>query len=528
MVQNVQKIGVPEAIDLAFRASTRRRYMSNLSELVAASRLPGEPIHTPMFIGGKPWRGSQDERVVRKSPAHGVAVTSTQRASVADLDAAVSAARQAFDDGRWSRLAAEQRATVLLKTAQLIREQAETLAWFETLESGKPLAQSRGEILGAAGIWEYAAGLARIVHGDTHDSLGERMFGLVLRQPVGVVGIITPWNFPFFILSERLPFALAAGCTVVVKPAELTPTTTLRLAALLAEAGLPEGVVNVVTGLGSVVGQALADHPDVDMISFTGSTSVGQSVMRAAAGNMKKVGLELGGKNPQIVFADADLDDAADAIAFGISFNAGQCCVSGSRLVVHRSVEAELVERVRAVLARVRVGDPLDAANHVGAIVEARQFAKIRGYIEAGRESQAQLVCGGESSSEGERYFVSPTVFRHVDPRGALAQEEIFGPVLAVTPFDTFDEAVALANGVPFGLAASIWTRDLEAAMQSLRAVQAGRIWVNCTITGGPELPIGGFKQSGIGRETGRYGLEEYTELKSVHVQLGARARWMA
>lgn len=502
--------------------------MTNLNELAATLRLPVEPIRSPMFIDGKECKGDSGEFVARKSPGHGVPVTSTVRATVEDLNAAVASARRAFDDGRWSRLSGEQRATVLLKAAQLIRDNVETLAYLETLESGKPIGQSRGEIGAAAGIWEYAAGLARVVHGDTHDTLGGDLFGLVVRQPIGVVGIVTPWNFPFFILSERLPFVLAAGCTAVVKPAELTSSTTLKLAALLIEAGLPDGVVNVVTGLGSVVGQALAEHMDVDMISFTGSTPVGRSVLAAAGCNMKKVGLELGGKNPQIVFADADLDDAADAIAFGIAFNAGQCCVSGSRLVVHRSVEQQLVERVKAVLEKVRVGDPLDAANHVGAIVEARQFDKIRGFIDAGRRDGAQLVCGGTASNEGERFFIEPTVFRNVQPQSALAQEEIFGPVLSVTPFDTFEEAIQLANGVPYGLAASIWTRDLQGAIKSFREVQAGRIWVNCTITGGPEMPIGGVKQSGIGRETGRYGLEEYTELKSVHIQVGSRPRWIA
>ncbi|SAK93609.1 aldehyde dehydrogenase family protein [Caballeronia ptereochthonis] len=502
--------------------------MENLSELAASRRLPSEPVRTSMFIDGKDYRGGTGEWVARKSPGHGVPVTAAMRASGGDLDVAVTAARRAFDDGRWSRLSGEQRAAVLLKAAQSIRDNVETLAYLETLESGKPIGQSRGEVTAAAGIWEYAAGLARVVHGDSHDTLGRDMFGLVLRQPVGVVGIVTPWNFPFFILSERLPFALAAGCTVVVKPAELTSTTTLKLAALLTEAGLPDGVVNVVTGLGSVVGQALAEHMDVDMISFTGSTPVGRSVLAAAGGNMKKVGLELGGKNPQIVFADADLDDAADAIAFGIAFNAGQCCVSGSRLIVHRSVEQELVERVQAVLAKVRVGDPLDASNHVGAIVEARQFDKIRGFIDAGTRDGAQLVCGGTASNEGERFFIQPTVFRNVQPGSALAQEEIFGPVLSVTAFDSFEQAIQLANGVPYGLAASIWTRDLQGACKSFRDVQAGRIWVNCTITGGPELPIGGVKQSGVGRETGRYGVEEYTELKSVHVQLGNRPRWIA
>jgi betaine-aldehyde dehydrogenase len=502
--------------------------MSNLNQLASERALPAEPLYTPMHIDGKEYSHAGIEIATRKSPGHGVGVTAAPRASVEDLNVAVAAARRAFDDGRWSKLSGEQRAAVLLKTASLIRQNAETLAYFETLESGKPFGQALGEVNGAAGIWEYAAGLARIVHGDTHDNLGADLFGMVIRQPVGVVGIVTPWNFPFFILSERLPFALAAGCTVVVKPSELTSTSTLKLAALLTEAGLPNGVVNVVTGLGPVVGQALAEHMDVDMISFTGSTPVGRSVMTAASANMKKVGLELGGKNPQIVFADADLDDAADAIAFGICFNAGQCCVSGSRLVAHRSVEEELVERIKSILDKVRVGDPFDASNHLGAIIEQRQYDKICGFVEAGKRSGAQLVSGGTSSKDGDRFFIQPTVFRNVEMSNDLAQAEIFGPVLSVTAFDTAEQAMRIANDVPYGLAASIWTRDLTGAMRSARNVQAGRIWVNCTITGGPEMPIGGVKQSGVGRETGRYGVEEYTELKSVHVQLGNRPRWIS
>lgn len=273
--------------------------MRELSALSASLRLPAEVLRTPMFIDGRWHAPAGASWAIRKSPAHGVPVTAAIVGGPAELESAVAAARRAFDDGRWSRLSGEQRAAVLLKVARLIGDNLDALAYLETLESGKPLAQARAEIGAAAGIWEYAAGLARVLHGDSHDTLGADMFGMVLRQPVGVVGIITPWNFPFFILSERLPFALAAGCTVVLKPAELTPGTTLKLAGLLSQAGLPDGVVNVVTGLGPVVGQALAQHTDVDMVSFTGSTAVGRSVLAAAGSNMKKVGLELGGRIPR-------------------------------------------------------------------------------------------------------------------------------------------------------------------------------------------------------------------------------------
>ncbi|MNE37461.1 NAD/NADP-dependent betaine aldehyde dehydrogenase [compost metagenome] len=291
---------------------------------------------------------------------------------------------------------------------------------------------------------------------------------------------------------------------------------------------MPAGVLNVVTGRGSVVGQAISEHPDIDMVSFTGSTEVGRLTMNAATGNMKKVGLELGGKNPQVVFADADLDAAADAIVQGICFNAGQCCVSGSRLVVQRSVADLLAERIVALIARLRIGDPLDARTQVGSITEARHLQRILGYVEQGSSEGARLFCGGRRLATERGIFMQPTVFVDVDNSMRIAREEIFGPVLTIIPFEDFDEAIRIANDTPFGLAASIWSRDLQTSLRAMREIRAGRVWINTTLAGGPELPIGGFKQSGIGRETGRYGIEEYTELKSVHVQLGQRVRWIA
>lgn len=489
--------------------------------------LPAQPRQFEMFIDGQWTRGAALKQVTRSSPAHQVPVSVYQSGTLDDVEQAVAAARRAFDHGPWAKSGGAYRAGVLLRTAELIRQHSEALALCETLETGKPISQSRGEVLGAADIWEYAAGQARALHGDAFNNLGDSLLGLVTREPVGVVGLITPWNFPFFILAERLPFILASGCTVVAKPSELTSGTTLMLAELMQEAGLPQGVLNVLTGSGSLLGQAISEHAEIDMVSFTGSTEVGRLTMAAAAGNMKKLGLELGGKNPQVVFADADLDAAADAIVFGICFNAGQCCVSGSRLLVERSVEQALTEKVCALIGKVRIGEPLEEGTQVGSITEARHLERVLGYIEQGRREGARVVCGGQRIESATGMYLQPTVFADVTPQMVIAREEIFGPVLTITAFDDFEHAMALANDTPFGLAASIWSRDLQTALQAMRQIKAGRVWVNTTIAGGPELPSGGFKQSGIGRETGRYGVEEYTELKSVHVQMGARTPWV-
>lgn len=487
---------------------------------------PAAPRRFAMFIDGRAHAGSSGADIVRESPAHGVSVSIYAAGAAADVDAAVAAARRAFDSGSWPRMGCAERASILLRAAALIRANSEELALLETLESGKPIMQSRGEIEGAAGIWEFAAGVARTLHGDTFNNLDGGLFGMVLREPVGVVGIITPWNFPFFILAERLPFVLAAGCTAVLKPSEFTSATTLLMAGLLQSAGVPDGVVNVVTGYGNPAGQALTEHMGVDMISFTGSTVVGRSTLVASARNIKRVGLELGGKNPQLVLADADLDAAADGVLFGVCYNAGQCCVSGSRLLAERSIADELARRIVQLAAKVKVGDPLDVETQVGAIVNEKQMSRILGYIGQGREAGARQLCGG-TRRPGPGLFVEPTVFDSVREDMSIATDEIFGPVLAIQPFDTLEQGLALANRTEYGLAASIWTRNLDNALRASRQIKAGRVWVNCTITGGPEMPIGGFKQSGIGRETGAYGIGEYTEVKSVHVQLGGRQNWV-
>lgn len=473
------------------------------------------------FHGGRPL-------FERASPAHGVPVSRIPKCTVADLEAAVVAARRAFEDRRWAGLSGAARGAVLLRAADILRRRRDEIAYWEVLENGKPISQARGEIDHCIACFEVGAGAARLLHGDSFNNLGDSLFGMVLREPVGVVGLITPWNFPFLILCERVPFILASGCTMVVKPSEVTSATTLLLAEVLAEAGLPNGVYNVITGSGRSIGQALTEHPDVDMLSFTGSTAVGRSCVHAAAdSNFKKLGLELGGKNPIIVFADSDLEDAADGAAFGISFNTGQCCVSSSRLIVERSVAAEFEALVAAKMARIRVGDPLDAATQVGAITTAAQNDTILGYIARGTAEGAQLLAGGQAVDLGRGQYIAPTLFAGVTPDMAIAREEIFGPVLCSLRFDTVEEAIALANDTVYGLAASVWTKNIDKALTVTRQVRAGRFWVNTIMAGGPEMPLGGFRQSGWGREAGMSGVEEYTQTKSVHVELGKRAHWV-
>lgn len=489
--------------------------------------LPPEPREFGFFVDGR-WISAGDRALFeRASPGHGVAVTRTPKCTPEDLDSAVAAARRAFEDRRWSGLNGAARAGVLLRAAGILQRRRDEIAYWETLENGKPIAQARGEIDGCIACFEHAAGAARSLHGDSFNNLGDALFGLVTREPIGVVGLITPWNFPFLILCERVPFILASGCTIVAKPSEVTSATTLILAEVLAEAGLPAGCYNVVTGSGRSIGQALAEHPDVDMLSFTGSTAVGRSCLQAAGGNFKKLGLELGGKNPQIVFADADLEDAADGVAFGIAFNTGQCCVSGSRLIVERRVAAEFEALLAAKFARIRVGDPLDERTQVGAITTEAQNGVILDYIARSLAEGARLVAGGAPLELGQGQYVQPTIFGGVTRDMAIARDEIFGPVLAVMPFDTVEEAIAIANDTVYGLAASVWTKDIDTALRVTRRVRAGRFWVNCTLAGGPELPIGGFRQSGWGREAGIYGVEEYTQIKSVHIEIGKRSHWV-
>jgi acyl-CoA reductase-like NAD-dependent aldehyde dehydrogenase len=480
------------------------------------------------WIGGA-WLDGADwsERV---SPSHGVVVSRSAKGGEAEAEAAIAAARAAFDDGRWSRLSAKARAAVLLRVADLIEAHVERFALIETLESGKPISQARGEVGGAADLWRYAAALARTVEGDSFNGLGPEMLATVLKEPIGVVSIITPWNFPFWILSQKLPFALAAGCTCVVKPSEMTPSTTAMLAELLDQAGLPAGVVNIVLGYGQPVGAVLAADRDVDMVTFTGSTAVGKTISRVAAENLKKVALELGGKNPQVIFPDADLESAADAVVFGVYFNVGQCCNSGSRIIVHEDIAEAFTARVVELSAHVTFGDPLDPATQVGAIVTPEHGAKIDGYVQAAKAAGARVVLGGGPLAVpglGAQFY-RPTVVTGVTPDMAIARDEVFGPVLTVLTFRTLEEAIALCNDADYGLSAGVWSENVHTCLAFARAVQAGTVWTNTWMDGFPEVTFGGVKQSGQGREIGRYGLEEFMEIKSVVMRVGrTRANWV-
>ena len=481
-----------------------------------------------MWIGGHEVSAQDGRHFTTTSPAHDIAVGTYPYADKADVDAAVSAARHAFDTGPWPMMAGRRRARLLHEVAQRIRADREALARLEVMESGKPIAQARSEMAAAVDLWEYASTLCRHTRGDTYNTLGESKLGMVLREPAGVVGMITPWNFPLLIISQKLPFALAAGCTAVIKPSELTPGTTLALCRMLHEAGVPPGVVNVVTGLGSPAGQSLAEHEAVDVVSFTGSTKVGRHVAALAGRNLKKVSLELGGKNPHIVFADADLDAALDAVVFGVYFNMGECCNSGSRLLVQRSIAESFTECVVERARTIPIGDPLDETTKVGAIINEGQMAKICHYVDAGREAGARLRLGGQRMNTEKGRFFEATVFDGVEPPMAIARDEIFGPVLSVVPFDTVDDAILIANDTLYGLSAGVWTRDVDTAFQVSRAVRAGTVWVNCFMDGHPELPFGGYKDSGLGRELGRFSADEFTELKTVQLHLGdKRSPWL-
>jgi betaine-aldehyde dehydrogenase len=497
----------------------------NDTEFSPADALTKSPFQGQLLIDGA-WVDAADGCTLeRKSPAHDRLVAIYAKAGVADAERAIAAARKAFDRGSWPRMKGAERARILRAVAEGILARRHEFALMETLENGKPLAQSLAEIEGAADLWHYAATLARNLHGDSYNTLGENTLGVVLRDPIGVVSIITPWNFPFLIVSQKLPFALAAGCTTVVKPAEVTSGTTVMLGEILIEAGLPPGVVNILVGRGSVVGEVLVTHPDIDMLSFTGSTGVGKQAVAKSAQTLKKVSMELGGKNPQIVFPDCDWDAAVDAAVFGIYFNAGQCCNSGSRLLVHESIADRFAAAVVEKSKQVRLGDPLAEGVQVGAITTDRQLETILSHIAGAREAGATIALGG-SQVGTTGMFVEPTVVTGVTRDMAIAQEEVFGPVLAVLPFRDLDHAVELANSTLYGLSAAVWSNDFSTCLSAARRIKAGTIWVNTFLEGHAELPFGGYRESGIGRELGRFATEDYTETKTLQLHLGGRTDW--
>jgi acyl-CoA reductase-like NAD-dependent aldehyde dehydrogenase len=476
----------------------------------------------PHIIDGREISGDGQE-ILRDSPAHDVRVASYHSATEADVDAAVAAAHRAFSTGGWPGFSGAERAGLLRRVAARIEAERDELALVETLESGKPISQARDEVSSAAGIWYYAASLAQHAYGDAHNGLGPNYLAVTVKEPVGVVGIITPWNFPLLIVSQKLPFALAVGCTAVVKPSDLTPGTTTRLVQILHEEGLPAGAVNLVHG-GGDVGGWLSGHPGTHMTTFTGSTGVGRMVAQAAAKDLKKVSLELGGKNPQVVFPDADLDAALEKVVFGAYFNQGECCNAGSRLLVHAAIADEFTERVVQRARDVRVGDPLDADTKVGALISEKHLRVVGGYVDLGQTEGASVALGGDRlRSERGRYY-SPTVLANVPKSARVAREEIFGPVLSVVRFADLAEAVEITNATGYGLSAGVWSRDIDTALGYARATKAGTVWVNCYMDGFPEISFGGYGASGIGRELGRTAIDEYIEHKSTIIRTGSQA----
>jgi aldehyde dehydrogenase (NAD+) len=475
---------------------------------------------TKLLINNR-WIASESGKTFATiNPATGEEICQVAEADAADVDNAVNAARAAFEHGPWRKTLASERGRLLNRLADLIEKNADELARLESLDNGKPVSVAKAvDVAATVSCYRYFAGWSDKVHGKTIPIDGN-FFCYTRHEPVGVVGQIIPWNFPMLMQAWKLAPALATGNTVVMKPAEQTPLSALRIGELIVEAGFPEGVVNLLTGFGPTAGAAIARHMDVDKVAFTGSTEVGHLIMEAAAkSNLKRVTLELGGKSPNIVFGDTDLDDAVEGAHFGLFFNHGQCCCAGSRVFVEEKIYGQFVEKSGARARNRTVGDPFDPKTEQGPQVDQAQFDKVMGYIESGRKEGAKLVCGGDRV--GDRgYFIQPTVFADVQDDMKIAKEEIFGPVMSVIPFKNVDEVVARANRTNYGLAAAVWTRDIKKAHAIANNVRAGTVWVNCYNVLDTRAPFGGFKQSGIGRELGEYGLQQYTEVKSVIVKL--------
>jgi aldehyde dehydrogenase (NAD+) len=472
-----------------------------------------------LFINGT-WRAPlSGETYSPINPANEEPVAEVGKGDERDIDAAVAAARKAFDEGPWPRMSPHERGRIVWKLGELIQQNLDEMARLESLCTGKTLFDSgKVEIPFAAEVFRYYAGWASKIHGETLQ-LRENAFTFTLRHPVGVVGAIVPWNFPFLLSSWKIAPALAAGNTMVLKPASQTPLTALKFAELCQQAGLPEGVLNVVTGPGGKVGMALVRDPRVDKIAFTGSTDVGKQIMREAAGTLKRLSLELGGKSPNIVFADADMEAAVRGALTGIFYNKGEVCAAGSRLFLEERIHDEFMSKLTERVKGLKVGDPMDKTTRMGPVVSKQQMETVLGYIDAGKREGARLVAGG-SRVGSKGYFIEPTIFDGVSNRMKIAREEIFGPVLSVIPFKSVEDGLAEGNSTTYGLAAAVWTRDVGKALKAARAIRAGTVWVNAYNLFDAALPFGGFKESGFGREMGSAGLDHYTEVKSVWVDL--------
>jgi len=488
--------------------------------MIAASKVKLSPGR---FLIDNQWvDGSKSFDTI--NPATGEVLTQVAEASSADVDRAVGAARKAFEDrsGAWRKMSASERGRLIWKLADLVEKNIEEIAELESLDNGKPIFESRYvDIPMVVDVLRYYAGWATKIQGETVNTF-ETAFTYTLREPVGVVGLIIPWNFPLLLASWKLGPALACGCTIVMKPAEQTPLTTLRFGELAVEAGIPPGVLNILTG-GPEVGKAMVRHAGIDKIAFTGSTAVGKEIMKGAADTLKRVTLELGGKSPNIVFADADIDGAVKGAINGIFYGKGEVCNAGSRLFVEEKVKDEFLEKLMGRAKKMQPGDPLDPKTRLGAIVSQEQMQTVLGYIEAGKKDGAKLLAGGNrvSVDGGKGYFLEPTIFGDVSNEMTIAREEIFGPVLATLSFGDIDEVVEQANRNQYGLAAAVWTRDVKKAHTISRQLKAGTVWINTYGLMDAALPFGGYKSSGFGRELGKNALEHYTEVKTVWMNLG-------
>ncbi len=459
------------------------------------------------------------------NPATGEVLAQVAEGDSADIEQAVKAARKAFDHGPWRKLTASERGRLIWKLADLLEAHTEEFAYLESLDNGKPLTIARAaDVPLAVDLFRYMAGWATKIEGNTIPisvpyTPGAKYLAYTLREPVGVAGQIIPWNFPLLMAAWKLGPALSTGCTVVLKPAEQTPLSVLLLGELIMEAGFPEGVVNIVPGYGETAGAALAAHPDVDKIAFTGSTEVGKLIVHAAAGNLKKVSLELGGKSPNVVFKDADMETAIPGAASAIFFNHGQCCCAGSRLYVEKPVFDQVVEGVAAQAKKIRVGSGLDPKTHMGPLVSEEQLNRVCGYLDAGFEEGARAVTGGRRAGD-KGYFVEPTVLVETHENMKVVREEIFGPVVTVMPFTDAEEILPRANNSDYGLAAAVWTNDISKAHRVAESLHAGTVWINCYNIFDASLPFGGYKQSGWGREMGHDALSLYTQTKAVCARL--------
>ncbi|RWO01430.1 aldehyde dehydrogenase family protein [Mesorhizobium sp.] len=494
-----------------------------IAQAPVALRRPIDGRHRKMFVDGA-WVDARSGRTMEtRNPATGAVIATVPRGDRQDVELAVAAARRAFD-GPWSRCKPYERQVLLLRIADLVEKHWEEISRSDTTDMGMPIVRTLANRNRVIGMLRYYAGMATSLHGETiENSLPGEIVSFTRKEPVGVVGAIIPWNAPTAASIWKIGPALATGCTVVLKPSEEAPLTPLLIADIMNEAGVPPAVVNIVTGTGAEAGAALADHMGVDKIVFTGSTATGQSIVRASAGNLKRVSLELGGKSPVIVCADADLDKAVPVAAMSVFANSGQICIAGSRLFVERSIHDEFVERLATYAKGLRIGDGIDPATEIGPLVSEKQLQRVASYLEAGTAEGATLVTGGQRLMEGALAagnFVAPTVFADVSDDMRIAREEIFGPVISALPFDTLDEAVERANNTPYGLAAGVFTRNVATAHQLSRKIRAGSVWVNTYHAIDPAVPFGGYKMSGYGREGGAEHLDEYLNTKGVFIKI--------